>query len=84
MTRAPAQPPAKPTRRMRGFEPASGLLKDRIRVVGEKRGFAVTRLLTQWADIVGEDLARITRPVKVGYGREGFHRLLAVCQRVPA
>lgn len=78
MTRAPAQPPAKPTRRMRGFEPASGLLKDRIRVVGEKRGFAVTRLLTQWADIVGEDLARITRPVKVGYGREGFGATLTV------
>ena len=25
-----------------------------------------------WAEIAGEDMARITRPVKVGYGREGM------------
>ena len=53
-------------RRMRGFEAASGLLKDRIRSAGESRGFAVTRLLTHWPEVVGEDLARVTRPVKVG------------------
>jgi hypothetical protein len=40
--------------------------------VGESRGFAVARLLTHWAEIAGEDMARITRPVKVGYGREGM------------
>jgi hypothetical protein len=28
--------------------------------------------LTHWAEIAGEDMARITRPVKVGYGREGM------------
>jgi hypothetical protein len=65
-------------RRMRGFEPASGLLKDSLRSVGEKRGFAVTRLLTQWAEIVGEDLAQTTRPVKVGYGREGIGATLTL------
>ncbi|NJM84033.1 MAG: DUF721 domain-containing protein [Tabrizicola sp.] len=57
---------------MRGFEAAAGLLKDRIRVAGEARGFAVARLLTHWAEVAGEDLARVTRPVKIGYGREGF------------
>ncbi len=57
-------------RRMRGFEPASGLLKDRIRSAGESRGFAITRLLTHWADVVGADLARSTRPVKVGYANQ--------------
>lgn len=59
-------------RRTRGFEAASGLLQNQIRTVGESRGFAVARLLTHWADVVGEDMARITRPVKVGYGREGM------------
>ncbi|MCE6960098.1 DUF721 domain-containing protein [Cereibacter sphaeroides] len=79
MTRAPAPPQPKPTRRMRGFEPASGLLQDRIRMAGEKRGFAVTRLLTHWTEVAGEDLARVTRPVKVGYGaREGLGATLTV------
>jgi hypothetical protein len=78
MPRKPVPGPAKPTRRMRGFEAASGLLKDRIRTVGESRGFAVTRLLTQWAEIVGEDLARSTRPLKVGYSRDGLGATLTV------
>lgn len=63
---------------MRGFEPAAGLLAARIRKAGESRGFAMTRLLTHWADVVGEDLARATRPVKVGYGREGLGATLTL------
>jgi hypothetical protein len=77
MARQPGPPP-EPDRRMRGFEPASGLLRDPVRKVGESRGFAVTRLLTHWADIVGEDLAAITRPVKVGWAKEGFGATLTV------
>ncbi len=69
MTRAPD--PA-PSRRKRGFEPAGGLLKDRIRTAGEARGFAVSRLLTHWAEVVGTDLAAMTRPVKIGYSKGGF------------
>ena len=65
-------------RRQRGFEPASGLLKDRIRSAGEKRGFAVVRLLTHWPEIAGEDMAAITRPVKVSYGREGMGATLTL------
>ncbi|WP_415183746.1 DUF721 domain-containing protein [Phaeovulum sp.] len=74
----PPRPPQKPNRRMRGFEPASGLLRDRIRTVGEARGFAVSRLLTHWAEVVGEDLAARTRPVKVGYGKGGFGATLTL------
>lgn len=51
---------------------------ERIRTVGEKRGFATTRLLTHWAEIVGEQTARTARPVKVSYGREGFGATLTV------
>lgn len=68
-------------RRMRGFEPASGLVKDRIRTAGESRGFAVTRLLTHWAEIVGEDIARATRPVKVGYAKGAFGATLTLLTR---
>jgi len=77
MTRAPT-PALFPARRMRGFEAASSLLGERIRSAGEKRGFAVTRLLTHWSDIAGEDLARVTRPVKVGYSRDGVGATLAL------
>lgn len=68
-------------RRMRGFEPAAGLLKDRIRTAGESRGFAVTRLLTHWAEVVGPDLAGVTRPVKVGYGKGAFGATLSLLVR---
>ena len=78
MARKPTTPLPTAERRMRGFEPTSGLLQQRIRAAGETRGFAVTRLLTQWAEVAGPDLARITRPVKVGYGREGMGATLTL------
>lgn len=62
----------------RGFRRTSNLLQKRIRAAGEVRGFAVTRLLTHWAEIVGEDTARIARPVDVKYGREGFGATLTL------
>jgi hypothetical protein len=72
MAPKPPEPQTTSNRRLRGFEPASQLLQSRIRKAGESRGFAVSRLLTAWEEIAGADLARITRPVKVGYGREGM------------
>lgn len=70
--------PQTPFRRERGFEPASRLLVERIRTAGESRGFAVARLLTQWPEIAGQELARITRPVKISYGREGLGATLTL------
>lgn len=67
-----------PRRRMRGFEATAGLLRERIRVAGETRGFAVARLLTHWAEVAGEEFARSTRPVKIGYGRDGFGATLTL------
>lgn len=67
-----------PRRRGRGFEPASGLLRERIRAAGESRGFAVSRLLTHWAEVVGEEIAALARPVKIGYGREGIGATLTL------
>lgn len=65
-------------RRGRGFARAASLLEQRIRRAGESRGFAVTKLLTHWPEIVGADLARATRPVRVGYGRREFGATLTV------
>lgn len=70
--------PPNQKRRGRGFEAAAGLLKDRIRSVGESRGFAVSRLLTHWAEVVGDEIAAMTLPVKVGYGREGLGATLTL------
>lgn len=57
---------------MRGFEPAFALVSGQVRHAGESRGFAVARLITHWAEVVGPDLARVTRPVKVGYAQGGM------------
>lgn len=67
-----------PERRNRGFERASGLLAARIRRAGEGRGFAVSKVLTHWPEIVGEEVAALARPVKVSYGREGFGATLTL------
>ncbi len=57
-------------RRKRGFERASALAAGRIRSASESRGFAVSRLLTHWGEIVGPDIARMARPVDVTYGQK--------------
>jgi len=62
----------------RGFKRTAKLLQDRIRRASETRGFAQSRLLTHWPEIVGEDVAAIARPVDVKYGREGFGATLTV------
>ncbi|MFZ1468212.1 MAG: DciA family protein [Paracoccaceae bacterium] len=63
---------------MRGFEPAFGLMTREVRAAGEKRGFAIARLLTHWEEVAGADLAGVTRPVKVGYGRDGMGATLTL------
>lgn len=51
------------------FKPASDLLRARIREIGEARGFAATRLLTHWSEIVGEAIAAIARPLEIRHPR---------------
>ena len=77
MSRKPLSSPSA-DHRIRGFEPAFGLMKDAVRAAGESRGFAVARLLTHWAEAVGEDMARKTRPVKIGYGKGGMGATLTL------
>jgi hypothetical protein len=78
MTRPPG-PAAKPAaRRMRGFEAASLIVGERIRSAAEKRGFAVARILTHWAEIAGPGLSEVTRPLKVSFPRDGFGATLSL------
>ena len=53
-------------------------MQTRIRKASEARGFAVTRLLTHWAEIVGDGTAKIATPVKVSYGKGGMGATLSV------
>lgn len=62
----------------RGFKRTASVLSDQIRKTGEERGFAVSRLLTHWAEVAGPDIAAIARPVNVGYARGGFGATLTV------
>lgn len=73
-----SNPSERQGRRLRGFEAASGLLREPIRKAGEARGFALSRLLTHWGEVVGQDLAAIAQPVKVGYGKGGMGATLTL------
>ena len=65
-------------RKSRGFQTASTLLQSRIKSASETRGFAVTRLLTHWSEVVGEKTASTCTPVKISYGKGGFGATLTV------
>lgn len=62
----------------KGFRRASGLLQSSIRTAGEKRGFALSRLLTHWSEIVGAEAGEVSRPVSVKHARQGFGATLTI------
>jgi hypothetical protein len=62
----------------KGFTRTSSLLSTRIREASEKRGFAQSRLLTQWVEVAGDEIAAISRPVEISYGRGGMGATLTV------
>jgi len=70
--------PEVPARISRGFVKTGGILSQRIRKATEKRGFAESRLLTQWDEIVGPATAAMAQPVKVSFGREGLGATLTI------
>lgn len=53
-------------------------MQTRIKGATQTRGFAQSRVLTHWAEIVGETTAKIARPVDVGYSKGGFGATLTV------
>lgn len=65
-------------RKSRGFARASTLVQSRVRSASEGRGFAQTRLLTHWAEVVGEDIAKTAQPVQIGYNKGGMGATLTL------
>ena len=74
---------SQPPRRSRGFRQASSLLASQISRAAEGRGFAVARLLTHWAEVVGADVAARARPVKIGHSRSGMGATLTLLTTGP-
>jgi hypothetical protein len=70
-------------KRRAGFRRTSALVEQKLRNAGESRGFAITRLLTHWSEIVGAPIAEICTPVKVSYAQKGFGATLVVLTTGP-
>lgn len=73
-----AQPNCGSKRISRGFIRTSGVLRKQIQKASEKRGFVETRLLTHWAEFVGNSIAKIATPLQVSYTRQGIGATLTV------
>ncbi|MGJ8545772.1 MAG: DUF721 domain-containing protein [Sulfitobacter sp.] len=67
----------------KGFARTDSLLSARIRQASESRGFSQSRLLTHWAEIAGEDMAAMSRPVEISYGRGGMGATLTLLTTGP-
>lgn len=74
----PAPTDDRPRRRMRGFEPAAAALSATVQAAGARRGFAVSRLLTHWPEVVGADIAARCRPVRIARSRQGLGATLTL------
>jgi hypothetical protein len=68
----------RPKSTTRGFSRAATLMQTSIRQASEERGFAVTRLLTHWTEVVGDATAQIATPVNVSYGKGGMGATLTL------
>lgn len=69
----------KPRRSLtKGFKRTGSVLSAQICRTSETRGFAVSKVLTHWIEIAGEDIAAIARPVEITYGHKGLGATLTV------
>lgn len=75
---ATTQKPKQRRKPSRGFTHAAGLMGGNIRKVTAARGFSEARLLTTWAEVVGPNLAKITRPTKVSFAKNGLGATLLI------
>ena len=64
--------------RKHGFKKASVLLKKNIQKASESRGFAQSRVLTHWSEVVGEEISSVSIPTKVSYKTDGLGATLTI------
>lgn len=77
---APRRPAAAPLPRKGwgGFRHAVAAGDKPLKTALQRRGFAESRVLTQWEEVAGAALAPLCRPVKVDYAAGGFGATLVV------
>lgn len=68
-------------RRGRGFRQAGGLVARDVVRASQGRGFAVTRLLTQWREVAGPAVADVALPLRVSYASGGLGATLTLLVR---
>ena len=69
--------------RTRQFARASALVQSQIRKVSEGRGFAVSRIVTHWSEIAGDEIAEISTPTNISFGRSEFGATLTLLTSGP-
>ncbi|TRD22596.1 DUF721 domain-containing protein [Palleronia caenipelagi] len=57
---------------------AASLLEKDIRRIGESRGFAASKVLVHWDEVIGPEIAALARPVDISYGRGGLGATLTL------
>ena len=60
-----------------GFRRTGALVDRQVKDTSQGRGFLETRLLTHWADVVGDEIAGVCEPVEVTH-RQGFGATLVL------
>ena len=60
---------SQPPRRSRNAAPLADLVGKTVGDALAKQGFAATEIVTRWSDIVGDDLARRSEPMKLTWPR---------------
>ena len=61
-----------------GFRRGRAILPPRVRSIAASRGVDVARLLSNWRELVGGEIAEICRPVGVDGGRGGLDATLTI------
>ncbi len=69
-----------PPRRPRNAAPLADLVGKTVGDALARQGFAATEIVTRWADIVGEDLARRSEPAKLTWPRRDDPDSIGVLQ----
>lgn len=69
--------------RFRGFRRAGALIAPQTRAAAARRGFAEARLKALWGDVVGPEIAAVTRPLKLALARGPAGGLLTLAVEGP-
>ena len=65
-------------RSKKGFRRASTFIQQLTKESLEKRGFAQSKLITNWNEIVGSELFKISRPIKMSFPKNGLGATLTI------